>query len=219
MTIQEVYLRTLQKVNRNLGSNNILLDKGRFVLLYNKCQVDRILEVYRLNDDRIREIQMFLVTNETLAPLTNQELTTPFDLPPDYLELSNAYAFADKGKCKDKKISLFEIKDKNANEIAFDEYNKPSFEYRESSFIIAEDKLHVYRVDDFNYTRAIISYYKYPRQVDIDGYIRIDGTPSSDIQPEGDQDFIERVIDKVAFEFAKNNEDVSLANLNQNQRR
>jgi len=219
MTIQEVYIRTLQKANRNLGSNNILLDKGRFVLLYNKAQVDRILEVYRLNDERIREIRFFLNTNVSLAPLSNTKTTTPFELPSDYLEFSNVFAYADKKECKNKKINLFEIKDKNANEIAFDEYNSPSFEYRESSFIIADDKIEVYRTDDFNYTEAILSYYKYPTKVDIEGYTRLDGAASTNINPQGDQDFIEQVIDKVVFEFAKNNEDTQLANLNQNFRK
>jgi hypothetical protein len=219
MTIQEVYLRTLQKANRNLGSNNILLDKGRFVLLYNKVQVDRILEVYRLNDERIREIQFFLNTDVTLLPTSTSNLKAFFDLPTDYLELSNVYAYADRGKCKDKLINLIEIKDKNTNEIVFDEYNKPSFEYRESSYIIADNKIHAYKATDFDYTKAILSYYRYPTKVDIVGYTDLNGNPSTNIDPEGDQDFIEQVIDKVVFEFAKNNEDTQLAQLNQNFRK
>ena len=216
MTIEEVYIRVLQKVNRNLGSNNIKLDKPRFILLYNKCQVDRIMQVYRKNDDRIREIQSFLKPNTQLTQSADTDIATTWELPDDYLEISNVYALADKGYCKGEKISLFEIKDKNFNEIAFDDFNSPSFEYRESSFIIADEKLNVFKSDDFNYTNVIMSYYRYPRKVDISGYVDLQGNSSTSINPEGDQDFIEKVIDLVALEFAKNNENASLTQFNLN---
>ena len=39
MTIQETYLRFLNKVNKNFINDNISVDKGRFIILFNSSQL------------------------------------------------------------------------------------------------------------------------------------------------------------------------------------
>lgn len=214
MTINEVYLQFLQKVNRNLNSNNITADRFRFVMLYNENQVKRIQEVIEEgNDERIREIQTFLKPNTDLifdSKLLDRVL---YILPTDYLDFSSSYALADKKKCTNKKISLWEIKDKNYTQVLSDNYNAPSFEYREAPITVADNKLNVF-TNDFEIKKVVLTYYRYPKQVDIKGYINLDEKSSTDINPEGDEKFVNKVISMCATDFARNYNDIQGIQIN-----
>lgn len=215
MQIQEVYQRTLFKVNRNLGSNNTSLDRARFILLYNESQWKRVLQVYKEgNDERLREIQAFLKPHENLTIATTENKKVLFNLPEDYLELSHLLPLAKKEDCQ-AELSAMEIKDKNYQNILFDNYNEPSFEYRETLYTIADGKVIIYKKDfDINSTK--MSYYRYPKPVDIVGYTNLNNTPSTNIDPEGDDRFIENVINMVALAYSQNVENPNLININQN---
>lgn len=214
MTIDEAYFQFLQKVNRNLGSKNITADKPRFVRLYNENQVKRILEIIQNGSDlNIREIQHFLKPNKNISVSNTFFDRVVCELPKDYLDFSSAYAFADKGKCKDKKISLWEIKNKNYT-VVDDNYNAPSFEYREAPASIADQNLNIF-ITDFTITQAVLTYYRYPTEVDIEGYIK-NGQNSSNVDPEGDRRFVDRVISMAAEDFARNNSDPQDVKIEQN---
>ena len=92
MTIQEAYLRSLQKNEQNLANGGIKLDPGRFVLLFNEAQ-DRLVKYYlnRKDDETIRSIQNLLVYWMSLdnAGRMDDPESTSFNLPDDYLWFSN----------------------------------------------------------------------------------------------------------------------------------
>lgn len=205
MNVQDAYFQFLQKVNKNIGSRNITADKPRFVSLYNEAQVKRLLYVLNnASDLGVREIHYFLKPNTDLA-ITNTFLDRVVcELPEDYLDFSSAYALATKGKCKDKKISLWEIKNKNYT-VVDDNYNAPSFDYREAPVSIANNWLNIF-TKDFTINKAVLTYYRYPKSIDIEGYVK-GGKASQNINPEGDKRFIDRVITMAALDFARNNSD------------
>lgn len=208
MTVNEAYLQFLTKVNRNLGSNNIAADKPRFVMLYNENQVKRILQVISDgNDEDIREIQTFLKPNTELTFEKKIFDRVFYLLPEDFLDFSSSYALADKNQCKNEKIDLIEIKDKNYTQVLSDNYNKPSFEYRETPIIVADSRLNVF-ISDFDITKVVLTYYRYPKSIDIDGYITDAGQNSADVNPEGDKRFIDVVISMAATDYARNYGDV-----------
>lgn len=72
MTIQEAYLRSLQKNEQNLANGGIKLDPGRFVLLFNEAQ-DRLIRYYlnRKDDETIRSIQTLLVYWKSLNKINH----------------------------------------------------------------------------------------------------------------------------------------------------
>lgn len=214
MTINEAYIKFLQKVNKNLNSNNIVADKGRFILLYREAEIKRIVDLTnKKNDERHREIHWALKPDVLLTFDSKTEDRVLYKLPTDYLELSSVYAKASKGKCKDKKISLHEIKDANYNEILSDNYNQPSFEYREAPFIVADQKINIF-THDFDIDKTIITYYRYPKKVDIEGYLNANGVASVNSDPEGDERFIDKVLSMAAEDFARNNYDADAVQLN-----
>ena len=101
MTIQEAYLRSLQKNEQNLANGGIKLDPGRFVLLFNEAQ-DRLIRYYlnRKDDETIRSTQTLLVYWKSLNKINHIDdpESTSFGLPDDYLWFSNIKgAFSYKG--------------------------------------------------------------------------------------------------------------------------
>jgi hypothetical protein len=203
MTANEAYVRFLTKVNQNLKSNNVSAGKDRFVLLFNEEQqrlVDYTLD--KKNEDYIRNIQKLLVT-DTLPKLSEDNNKAIFDLPSNYYELSSAHAFGKKEGCGQDRISLFEIKDFDSEEIVTDDNNKPDWDYRQAPYYIGEDKVKVF-YEDFTLDSVYLTYYRKPRNIDLAGYIKIDGAASTNVDPEMDDEFTNRVISMCAESFFRN---------------
>lgn len=215
MTSNKAYIKFLQKVNKNLNSNNVVADKGRFVLLYRENEIKRITQIISEgNDERLREIQFFLETDRPLEYLSkSNDKRVLYKLPSDYLDLSSVYAEAEKGKCKSK-IFLFEIKDKNYSTHIPDNYNQPSFEYQEAPYIVANNNLNIFTEDKFKITKVQISYYRYPKEMNIVGWYDENGIASTNSNPEGDDRFIDKVISMAAADFARNNYDTDGVQIN-----
>lgn len=208
MTIEDAYIKFLIKLNKNLDSNNVSADPSRFVIAFNENSSKRIVDVIgQGNDEDLREIESFLVSKELSTPTKLSDRFT-FTLPKDYLDFSSQYAIVSKGKCKNKVITdLWEIKDKNSSIILSDVNNKPSFEWEEAPFLIANNKVQIF-ASDFEVNKVNLTYYKYPRQVDIEGYITSTGGYSTNIDPEGDDKFLNKVISMTVEDFQRNYENV-----------
>lgn len=208
MKIKDAYVSFIELVNRNATNNNINVDTPRFVSLFNKTSVQFVSWILeKRNDDEIRTISPLLILE---APLTKDNTTptyTSFDLPLDYFELANVHAYGSKDECKDQKLKTFEVKSENLEELLDDDSNKPSFDYREVPYLTGSKKVNVYH-DDFEISKVNLSYYRYPKQVDIAGYYRLDGSHSTlDIDPEFDDKVVYKILLAMAKQFSATNGD------------
>lgn len=207
MDIKEVYTKTNVKLSRNAGGDNITVDKPRFVLAYNEQQIRKIEDIINnKNDDEIRYAQLMLTPNKELTINETFSDRVTFNLPKDYLDISSAYCIASKGECKSKKIALWQFKDDNYSEIIFNSNDKPSFEFEESPYIIADDNISVFK-DGFEIKKVILTYYRYPKNIDIEGYITADNKPSTNENPEFDDKMVNKIINLVVEEFQTNYQD------------
>ena len=162
MTIQEAYLRSLQKNEQNLANGGIKLDPGRFVLLFNEAQ-DRLVKYYlnRKDDETIRSIQNLLVYWMSLdnAGRMDDPESTSFNLPDDYLWFSNIKGvFSYKG-CEATDFVMWEAKNENIHELLGDENNRPSYDYRETFYSIGNGKVVVYE-SGFRTEEVKMTYYR-----------------------------------------------------------
>lgn len=211
MTIQEAYLRSLQKNEQNLANGGIKLDPGRFVLLFNEAQ-DRLIRYYlnRKDDETIRSIQTLLIYWKSLNKINHIDdpESTSFDLPDDYLWFSNIKgAFSYKG-CEVGDFVMWEAKNENVHELLGDDNNKPSFDYRETFYTIGDGKVVVYE-NDFRTDEVRMTYYRNPVRVDLAGYINAAGERSTDIDPELPDPLVEEILDMVAKQFNLNENELS----------
>lgn len=207
MTIEEAYIKFSVKLNKNLNSNNVTADPARFVLTFNENISKRIIDILENhnNDKGLREIQAFLTTTK-LSPENKTDTEVYFKLPTDYLDYSSGEATAESKECGKARIDVREIKDANYSEKAWDEFLKPSFDFRETSFVLTNNKVKVFK-EGFDVTELTVNYYRYPKQVDIAGYTKIDGTQSTSVNPEGDNRFLDKVISLTVEDFQRNYQD------------
>jgi hypothetical protein len=206
MTIQEAYLRSLQKNEQNLANGGIKLDPGRFVLLFNEAQ-DRLIRYYlnRKDDETIRSIQTLLVYWESLNEVSHIDdpESTSFGLPDDYLWFSNIKGSFSYNGCEVGDFVMWEAKNENVHELLGDDNNKPSFDYRETFYTIGDGKVVVYE-DGFRTDEVRMTYYRNPVRVDLAGYINAAGERSTDIDPELPDSLVEEILDMVAKQFNLN---------------
>lgn len=203
MNIENAYLRFLQLVNGNATNNNISVDKPRFVLLFNSAQikfVEHILD--KRNDDSIRYVSELLVPDKSLGKVGDSVTHSSFKLPDDYFDMSSAFAEASYKDCRDK-IKLYEAKSEDLEEKYNDWSHEPSFQYRESFYLTASGSLLIYK-KGFDIEKAYLTYYRYPKKVDIEGYTHVDKTASTTIDPELSDRAVEIVLKVAAKELAAN---------------
>ena len=82
-------------------------------------------------------------------------------------------------------------------------FNKPDFDFRETFYTIGEDSVRVYK-SGFEVDTVYLTYYRYPKEVDIEGYVKSDGSNSTDIDPELDDKLIGIILNMIEKQFALN---------------
>lgn len=201
-TIQDTYLYFLQLVNRNATNNNMNVSLDRFILMFNNVQnryIEWVLE--KRNEDDIRDIQMLLQKDVPLSLTKTEERFQSFGLPDNYFDFANIYAKGKSECCDEDNILLFEVKSEDVEELYFDSNNVPSFPYRESFYHFGNNEVILYR-KNFGFTKVFLTYYRYPVQVDIEGYEYLDGTLSQNINPEFDAKVVDRIVMALAKEYS-----------------
>lgn len=207
MKINEAYIHFLDLVNRNATNNNINVDKFRFVNLFNKVNIEYVSWILeKRNEDVIRHISPLLILEKSLKIKESKTTHSLFTLPSDYFELANLHVTASQGECKREKIYTFEVKSENIEELLSDTNNKPSFKFRETFYFTSSNSVAIYK-DDFTIDQANLSYYRYPKQVDIKGYIHTDGNSSKDIHPELDDKIVHKILTAMSKQFSATNGD------------
>ena len=98
------------------------------------------------------------------------------------------------------------MKEEDKNEVLQDEFNKPSFLWREAPSTIGSDKINVYYTD-FVVDDILLSYYRYATQIKLldpeDPESHFDETQKI----EFDDKLVDRILSLCAGEFELNNED------------
>jgi hypothetical protein len=102
------------------------------------------------------------------------------DLSPSYMFYLDAYVLAEKEECKNRVLFVNKDLTKHGDVavlLANNNY-KPSFEYQEVPCTLTSDKIEVYTDGTFTLSDLYLSYIRYPKKIDIEGYINLDGQPS-----------------------------------------
>jgi len=202
MNIEQEYIQFVNLVDRNATNNNVNIDKPRFIILYNDYQnrfVQWILE--KRNEDAIRYVAPLLQTNKKLSKDSVEKTYTTYKLPKDYFDFANLSVFAKKGACKNERLYTFEVKSEDVEELLADVDNRPSFEARETFYYTGDKKINIFK-QNFEINEALLTYYRYPKQVDISGYTRLDGSSSQNINSEWDDRISSRILNAMAVGFS-----------------
>ena len=165
MTIEQIRERFVIKAEKNATNDSITTDNLRFCLLFNESQNKFLtLQLQNRKIDDVRYIQNFLVLDKSIPTTSKSQDKVNFKLPENYFDLADARANATKENCSDL-IYLFELRTENLGEILQDEYNKPSFKWREAPYTVNSNQLSIYTDNEFTITELLLNYYRYPNQI------------------------------------------------------
>ena len=178
----------------NGTTDNLATDKSRYTVKYNIAQ-NKIIEWFIENNstDENRYLQSIKKTYEKLDKSTIKEDYASFLLPKNYFEFIGLKVKGSKENCKNQLFKTREIKGEDVDNYFIDSNLDPSFKYRETFYTIADNAVQVFK-KDFNIDSAEMSYYRYPKQVELES----PDNPESPFKKE-QLDFDEKLINRIIF--------------------
>lgn len=196
MDIKKVYRALIFKLNK-LGTNaNQNISYPQFVYLINQAQLTWA-------EDRMKLVERTGVIQEELrqllqvfkpASVSHTAEHTSFILPADYFHY--ARLSADVKGCSSKVYGK-RVEEGNISALLTDAFTRPASAWEECLVTLFKNSLRVYT--DALLENIELSYYRYPVQVDIEGYTKEDGTPSSNVDLEFDEADAYEIIDFAAM--------------------
>jgi hypothetical protein len=209
MTSQKIYKKFLLKVNKNDTNANVKIPKSQFVLLFNEQKDQWQNDIIKNNEDSdyIEEIQELLELDTKLIKINSSLNKDNFKLPDDFSNRVTAYAITSKEKCKNNQMVIWFVKPKNRDIYLQNSNLSPSFEYQETFAIINNKQVSIFK-DTFNIDEVYLSYYRQALDIDIAGYINIDGTPSTDKDTDLSDPNIDIILNRTAAEALRNYENI-----------
>jgi len=206
-----IYIKFLLKVNKGNSQGNIAIDKERFVLIFNEVK-NRWVEKHLKEKDSILidSIWEIVKTAELSNPQEFEEYFQ-YEIPFDFYELILAYCEAQRGECK-KEIFVREVKNQDKNTLRFNLNYKPDFDFEWSFCSLQGGYIRIYK-SDFKVTKLKIEYYKVIPNIDIEGYITLDGAPSTNIGIDLSEQYVDQIINLAAEEFMRDFQDPNGLNI------
>jgi hypothetical protein len=120
----------------------------------------------------------------------------------DFMFYIDCYFLCDKGPCKDHIVVGNRVKHGDLQTVLNNSNTNPSFEYQETPVTVSDEKLEMYTDGSFTPTSAHVSYLRYPKQVDMEGYIHFDGSNSIDSNSEFKAFLKDELVDLAVQELA-----------------
>lgn len=197
-----IYIKFLNKVNKGNTQGDIAVDKDRFVLIFNEVKNRWVEQTLKVKDSILIDSLWEIVKTVNLYDGVEKKDYVEFRIPEDFYELILAECNAEKSNCK-KKLFLREVKNHDKNVLRFNTNYKPDFEFDWSFISLQNETIRVY-TDKFKVKDVTLEYYQVIPDLDIQGYINLDGIPSSNIPIPLSEQYVDQIINLAAEEFERN---------------
>lgn len=141
----------------------------------------------------------------------NQWIVDISTLSPSYMFYLDSYITATKGKCKNRVIWINKELSKHGdlqfllNNIHY----CPSFEYQETFNIISSDEISIFTDGTFTPEKLYLMYLRYPDYIDAEGYVKFDGTSSTNVDCELEAYLEDELLDLTVQNLAMYTENAS----------
>lgn len=207
MNSREVYKRFLLKVNRNDSNEGVKILPSHFVLMFNNETFRWLAESLNKGDDsNLSRLDRLLEPNVELTFNKRYDDSEEYNLPENFYRHASSFSIVEAGKCSDIKIFNFEKKPLGFTATLADDFSSPQLDFEETPFIITDNKMRIFR-EGFKIKKVFATYYKTPTPIDIGGYIKLDGTPSTDVHSNLHDDNIDEILNRVALEVLRQYQD------------
>ena len=185
----------INKVNRQ---DNVDIPVEDIIVYLNRAQLSWIKtkinpnNVYKVGyesiEKRIDDLQVLKKSSVRLSPIkTNDLFYTGFSCSledvADYMFYVSSYCVAKKQDCK-KNLTIDLVRQGDLHNMYVDANFSPSFEWRSTLATIGDNKLYIYNNEEFTIENVYLTYLRYPQNIDIEGYTKLDGTLSNNVNCE-----------------------------------
>ena len=205
-------IKVKQRLNKLDSQDYDNIECWQVVEAFNKVQVEWVrrqlhgINIVKEGDEqstrRIDDLQLLLNTID--IPFVKSEISSYSDLPANYLQWKRVDAYAKKGCCDDRRMSVYLAEEGNLNQLLFDNAKKPSFEWAETFATLKNNKVNVYTNNEFEITSGALTYYRQPVRIEVlgcvDPYTGVQTT--TDVECEFKDDIVELLIDEAASVLA-----------------
>ena len=101
-------------------------------------------------------------------------------------------------------MTVYLAEEGNLNQLLRDKAKKPSFDWAETFATLIDNKIHVYTNNEFEISDASLTYYRQPRQIQLQGCVDPYTNQESaiNIESEFKDDIIELIIDETVSVLA-----------------
>jgi len=207
ITSLDIALKVKYRLNKVDTQDDENISVYNIVEAFNKAQLNVVNRLYGKNNNyksgiesirkRVDDLKILLNSTPKILSVTKKEgYYLSEDLPKDYFHLVRTTCLASIKDCSKKEMFIYLQEESNLNTLLRNEHTNPSFEWGETIGTIAGDNIKVFTLDKFEISKIFLTYLKRPRAIDIPGYLKQDGQPSSQIDPEMPDDIIEMCIDE-----------------------
>lgn len=207
ITSLDIALKVRQRTNKKDTQDDQNIPIYEIVEAYNKAQLNVVNRLYGRNNNYKSGIESTRKRVDDLQPLVN---TTPVSIgvtkmdnyymtdsiPDNYLHYISSTCIGKTETCANKKIIIYMQEESNLNTLLRNDMINPNFEWGETIGTMAGDKIKVHTLNKFEIINFYLTYLKRPISIDIPGYIKQDGTPSTLVNPDLPDDIIEMCIDE-----------------------
>lgn len=207
-----IVIKVKQRINKLDSQDYDNLECWQIVEAFNKAQVEWCrrqlhgLNIVKEGDEqstrRKDDLQVLLIND----PITMTDKKDFFSgpVPTDYLQWKRVDVFACHDCCKDRRMTVYLAEEGNLNQLLRDDAKKPSFDWAETFATLINNKIHIYTNDEFEISDASLTYYRQPRQIQIQGCVDPYTNQESaiNIESEFKDDIIELIIDETVSVLA-----------------
>ena len=207
-----IVIKLKQRLNKLDSQDFDNIECWQAVEAFNKAQVEWCrrqlhgINITKEGDEqstRRKDDLQVLLTTEELATVDKRDFFS-LPIPVDYLQWKRVDALACKECCNDRRMTIYLAEEGNLNQLLRDKAKKPSFEWAETFATLINNKIHVYTNDEFDISDASLTYYRQPRQIQIEGcvdpYTNVESL--TEVESEFKDDIIELIIDEAVSVLA-----------------
>lgn len=218
-----------QKLNKLSSNNHQQIQLEDKILALNEAQIKLIkqkvdgfsvvsglgLDAFKKRYEDLQKLVVSYVNGKLPLkiknPDINQWVAKIEDLHPKYMFYIDSYILADKGVCKDRTIWINKdlAKHGDLQFLLNNNHYKPSFEYQETFNFLSSDEISIFTDGTFTPSAIYISYMRYPIYIDKTGYVKFDGSPSTDVDCELEVYLEDELVDLTVQNLAMYTENAS----------
>lgn len=131
----------------------------------------------RIDDLQALKVEFYPLTLTGITDSLYKGFTASIDPAMSYMKYISSYVKANSGSCA-AELVVDIIRQNDLSTMYFDTNFQPSFLWRKTIATLGNNQLTVYTDGKFTPTTLYLTYLRYPKAIDIEGYVKVDGSGS-----------------------------------------